>query len=165
MENIKIQKSKGVLQFGILDENGKETGEYLEFDTEDIELSLRLNNVNKLHHDNLRNLKTQFLIINKKEDVKDKYSILTRNEIEKIKATKKFYEDEEKAIDLFLGEGGTRKLLNGRKPYYTMYNDILEMIKPIVPQLTKTIDDIVDSVKDKYHIKEIDEEEFLKDDD
>lgn len=165
MENIKIQKSKGILKFGILAENGKETGEYLEFDTEDIELPLRLNNVNKLHHDNLRNLKTQFLIINKKEDVKDKHSILTRNEIEKIKATKKFYEDEEKAIDLFLGEGGTRKLLNGRKPYYTMYNDVLEMIKPIVPQLTKTIDDIVDSVKGKYNIKEIDEEEFLKDDD
>lgn len=165
MENISIKKPQGILQYGILDENGKETGEYLEFDTEDIELALRLNSVNKLHHENLKNLKTQFLIINKKEDIKDKHSILTRNEIEKIKATKKFYQDEEKAMDLFLGEGGTKKLLNGRKPYYTMFNDMLEMIKPIVPKLTKTIDDIIDSVKTKYQLEDINEEEFLKEDD
>ena len=56
---------------------------------------------------------------------------------------------------MFLGKGGTAKLLNGRKPYYSMYEDISEMLKPILPLLQKSTDDIINKVKEKYaNVKE-----------
>ena len=54
------------------------------------------------------------------------------------------------ALDLFLGEGGTKKLLNGRKPYYSMYDDISEMLEPILPKLKLSADSIVEKIKEKY---------------
>jgi len=54
------------------------------------------------------------------------------------------------ALDLFLGEGGTKKLLNGRKPYYEMYDDINDILEPILPKLQKTAEDIEDRIKQKY---------------
>ena len=46
------------------------------------------------------------------------------------------------ALDLFLGQNGTNKLLNGRKPYYSMYEDINDMLVPILPKLKLKADDI-----------------------
>ena len=54
------------------------------------------------------------------------------------------------ALDLFLGEGGTKKLLNGRKPYYSMYDDISEILEPILPKLKLSADSIVKKIKEKY---------------
>ncbi len=54
------------------------------------------------------------------------------------------------ALDLFLGQNGTNKLLNGRKPYYSMYEDISEILEPIMPKLKLRADDIVNKIKEKY---------------
>ena len=156
MENIQLKKSDSVLKFGILDEEGKETGEFITFDVEDIELPLKLAEAEKKHKANLRDIKAQLIIIDKKQDEKGD-GILSKNEREKYNALKEFYKREEETLDLFLGEGGTKKLLNGRNPYYTMYDDINEMLKPILPKLTKTTDDVIKSIKNKYKIEEKDE--------
>ena len=42
------------------------------------------------------------------------------------------------------------KLLNGRKPYYEMYDDISEMLEPILPMLKTSTENIVDKIKGKY---------------
>ena len=55
-----------------------------------------------------------------------------------------------KALDLFLGEGGTEKLLNGRKPYYSMYEDISEILEPVLPLIKERTIDITDKIKQKY---------------
>ena len=41
------------------------------------------------------------------------------------------------ALDMFLGKGATRKILkaNDDEPYYSMFDDIVELIKPIMPAL------------------------------
>lgn len=142
-------KKDNILKIGIKDSEGNDTGEHLEFDLEDINLALRLNECDERHRKNLEFLRNQFIIIDKKEDKKGK-KILSWKEEEKLKVLKNFYKEEEKALDLFLGEGGTRKLLNGREPYYSMYEDINEILEPIMPKLKLRADDIAKKIKDKY---------------
>ena len=65
-------KKDNILRIGIKDIEGNDTGEHLEFDMEDIELPLRLNECEARHRKNLEFLKMQFVIIDKKEDKKGK---------------------------------------------------------------------------------------------
>lgn len=154
MDNFIQLKKDNILRIGIKTADGKETGEHLEFDMEDVELPLRLNECEAQHRKNINDLKMKTLLIDKKEDKKGK-KILSWKEEEKIKLFKEFYEKEMESLDLFLGKGGTAKLLNGRKPYYSMYEDISEMLKPILPLLQKSTDDIINKVKEKYaNVKE-----------
>jgi len=156
-------KKDNILRIGIQDMNGLDTGEYLEFDLEDIELPLRINECEAKHRKNLDFLRNQFLIIDKKEDKKGKF-ILSWKEEEKLKALKEFYKREMEALDLFLGQNGTRKLLNGRNPYYSMYEDINEMLEPILPKLKLKADDIANKIKNKYGKKSYNDTLELLDD-
>ena len=148
-------KKDNILRIGIRNAEGQETGEHLEFDLEDIELPLRLNECEAKHRKNLENLRNQFIVIEKKEDKKGKF-ILSWREEEKIKALQEFYKREMEALDLFLGKDGTKKLLNGRKPYYSMYEDISEILEPIKPKLKTNANDIINKIKNKYNNKEND---------
>ena len=104
---------------------------YIKEDLEDIELPFRINDCEKRHRENVQQLRNQMIIIDKKQDHKGK-ELLSSNEEEKLKALREFYKKEEEALDLFLGEGGTRKLLNGRKPevlvkiIFNQYGKVLE---------------------------------------
>ena len=148
-------KKDNILRIGIRNAEGKETGEHLEFDLEDIELPLRLNECEAKHRKNLENLRNQFIVIEKKEDKKGKFMLSWREE-EKIKALQEFYKREMEALDLFLGKDGTKKLLNGRNPYYSMYEDISEILEPIKPKLKANANDIINKIKNKYNNKEND---------
>ena len=142
-------KKDNILRIGIKDTEGNDTGEHLEFDMEDIELPLRINQCEFQHRKNLQYLKTEFAIIEKKEDKKGKF-ILSWKEEEKIKIFQEFYKREMEALDLFLGKNGTKKILNGRNPYYSMYDDIGEILEPILPKLKLRTDDIISKIKNKY---------------
>ena len=153
MKNDFIQlKKSSILKIGIKDAKGNDTGKHLEFDLEDIELPLRLNECEAKHRKNLEYLRNQFVIIDKKEDKKGKF-ILSWKEEEKLKILQEFYKREMEALDLFLGQNGTNKLLNGRKPYYSMYEDINDMLVPILPKLKLKADDIANKIKEKYSNK------------
>ena len=154
-------KKDSILRIGIKDSDGNDTGEHLEFDMEDINLALRLNECDEKHRKNLEFLRNQFIIIDKKEDKKGK-KILSWKEEEKLKVLQEFYKREMEALDLFLGENGTKKLLNGRNPYYSMYEDINDMLKPILPKLKLRADDIAKKIKDKYSNVNIQEKNVLK---
>ena len=160
---IKLKKSS-ILKIGIKDSDGNDTGEHLEFDLEDINLPLRLNDCDEKHRKNLEFLRDQFIIIDKKEDKKGK-KILSWKEEEKLKVLQEFYKREMVALDLLLGQGGTRKLLNGRNPYYSMYEDINDMLEPIMPKLKLRADDIANRIKEKYSNKMNDGKNVLKLDD
>lgn len=155
MENFIQLKKDNILRIGIKTADGKETGEHLEFDMEDIELPLRLNQCELEHKKNLQNLKMQIVVIDKKQDKKGK-QLLSWKEEEKIKAFNEFYKKEMNSLDLFLGEGGTLKLLNGRKPYYSMHEDISEIIEPILPLIKERTESITDKIKAKYDNKKSD---------
>lgn len=155
MDNFIQLKKDNILRIGIKTADGVDTGEHLEFDMEDINLPLRLNECEEQHRKNINDLRMKVLLIDKKEDKKGK-KILSWKEEEKIKLFNEFYAKEMDALDLFLGKGGTAKLLNGRKPYYSMYEDISEMLEPILPMLQTSADDIIKKVKEKYGNKKED---------
>lgn len=142
-------KKENVIKIGIKDETGNPTGQYLEFDMDDIELPLKLSQCEYLHNKNMRELNNKLVIIKKRQDVKGKF-LISKNEEESIKAFREYYKKEEEALDLFLGNGGTKKLLNGRHPYYNMYDDFGEMLEPILPLFKNTADNINALVKEKY---------------
>ena len=156
---VKVNNQKDILKIGLTDMNDKpildEKGEvvYWQFDLGDIELPLKFNKCEAEHKQNIKNLKHQFFLIDKKTDKKGKY-LLSANEEEKAKALRDFYRAEEKTLDLFLGEGGVKKFLDGRGYYWDMFNNIASAIEPILPLLEKSMSSIEDRIKEKYENKE-----------
>lgn len=146
-----IQLSKGnVLTLKIRTAEGKETGEVLEFDLEDIELPLRYQDLLEKDKKNKENLRNQFLIIDKRQDVKGK-KLFSKNEEDKIKALNEFFKKEAEIYNMFLGERGVEKLLNGRKLGWTTLDEIDKIIKEqIEPHLNLTMDSITNKIKEKY---------------
>jgi len=139
-----------VLRLGIKTEDGIDTGEVLEFDLEDIELPLRYQELLEKDKKNKEWLRNQMLIIDKREDVKGK-KLLTKNEEDKIRALNDFFKKEVAIYNMFLGERGVEKLLNGRKLGWTSLQEIDNLIeKQIVPHLDLSMTRITDKVKKKY---------------
>lgn len=147
-----IQLNKGdVLRLEIRTSDGKSTGEFLEFDLEDIELPLKYQELIEKDKKNKENLKNQFLIIDKRQDVKGK-KLMSKNEEDKIKALNDFFKKEEEIYNMFLGENGVKKLLNGRKLGWTSLSSIDEIIeKQIAPYLDLSMESITKKVKEKYN--------------
>ena len=146
---IKLNKNN-ILRLKIETADGKDTGEYLEFDLEDIELLLRYQELLEKDKKNKEWLRNQVLIINKREDVQGK-KMLTKNEEDTIKALRDFFNKEIEVYNMFLGENGVQKLLNGRKVNWDTLKEIdLIIEKQIVPQLNITMDKITDKIKNKY---------------
>ncbi len=146
---IKLNKSNS-LKLGIQDENGKDTGEYLEFFLDDIELPLRYQELLEKDKKNKENLKNQLLIIDKRQDVKGK-KLMSKNEEDKIKALNNFFMKEIEVYNMFLGARGVEKLLNGRKFTWTTLQEIDEIIeKQISPYIDVKMEDITKKVKEKY---------------
>ena len=146
---IKLNKNN-VLRLKIETADGKDTGEYLEFDLEDIELLLRYQELLEKDKKNKEWLRNQMLIINKREDVQGK-KMLTKNEEDTIKALRDFFNKEIEVYNMFLGENGVQKLLNGRKVNWDTLKEIdLIIEKQIVPKLNITMDKITDKIKNKY---------------
>ena len=146
---IKLSKDS-VFRLGIQTDDGKDTGEYLEFQLDDIELPLRYQELLEKDKKNKENLRNQILIIDKREDVKGK-KLLSKNEEDKIKALNDFFIKEIEVYNMFLGARGVEKLLNGRKFTWTTLQEIDEIIeKQIAPHLDVNMKNITDKVKEKY---------------
>ena len=146
---IKLNKDN-ILRLGIETSDGKDTGEVLEFDLEDIELPLKYQDLLEKDKKNKEHLRNQMLIIDKREDVKGK-KLLSKNEEDKIKALNEFFNKEAEIYNIFLGERGVQKLLNGRKIGWTTLQEIDDIIEnQIAPHLNVSMDKITQKVKEKY---------------
>ncbi|MBR1653674.1 MAG: hypothetical protein IJ690_02090 [Clostridia bacterium] len=146
---IKLNKSD-VLTLKIQTNEGKDTGEVLEFDLGDIELPLRYQELIEKDKKNKEYLRNQMLIIDKRQDVKGK-KLLSKNEEDKIRALNEFFIKEIEVYNMFLGARGVEKLLNGRKFTWTTLQEIDEIIeKQIAPRLDVNMKNITDKVKEKY---------------
>jgi len=146
---IKLNK-RDTLKLKIETEDGKDTGEYLEFDLMDIELPLIYQELIEKDKKNKAYLKNMLMIIEKREDVKGK-KLLSKNEEDKIKTLNEFFKKEIEIYNMFLGENGVQKLLNGRKFNWDTLNEIDEIIeKYIVPHLDIKMENIQNKIKEKY---------------
>lgn len=146
---IKLNKDS-ILRLGIKTNDDKDTGEHLEFDLEDIELPLKYQELLEKDKKNKENLRNQMLIIDKRQDVKGK-KLMSKNEEDKVKALNEFFKKEVEIYNIFLGENGIQKLLNGRKLKWTSLQEIDEIIeKQIAPHLDLSMTNITNKVKEKY---------------
>jgi hypothetical protein len=158
---IKLNRSD-ILRLGIMTEDGKDTGEVLEFDLEDIELPLRYQELLEKDKKNKENLRNQMIIIDKRQDVKGK-KLMSKNEEDKLKALNDFFKKEIEIYNLFLGENGVQKLLNGRRIGWSSLEEIDEIIvKQIAPHLDLSMTKISDKIKQKYKEANIRNKEVLK---
>lgn len=150
---IKLNKSKDILRLKIKDEDGKDTGNFLEFNLGDLDYLLILQDMMEADKKNREYLKNQYTIIDKKEDHKGK-KLFSSNEEAKIKATNEFYKKEAEIYDMFLGKDGVKKLLNGRKLTLARLDEIDEIIeKAILPKLQIKAEDIKKDIMEKYSNK------------
>lgn len=147
MEYITLEKGS-VQRFGIRDAQGNDTGEYIEIDPEDIDFSFRANDCQIKHQNNVDELSKRIEEIEATCNKEGEFP--TERDIARREACKEFLEKEEQIIDEFIGEGTTRKLLNGRKPYILMFNDIVEMLSQIAPTLKDTSKKLLENVREKY---------------
>lgn len=149
---IQLNNSGDVLTLWIRTKEGKETGECLTFDMEDIDL---LDNLMKMKNETVKNhnwINTQFTIIDKKQDFTKKGDFISNNTKETYHAIKSYFKRQKEIFDLFLGEGGVDKLLYGRKFEWETLTEIQEIIeKQIEPLLEKTTDNVINKIKGKYN--------------
>ena len=148
--SIQLKRSKEVLRLRIKDENGVDTGNYLEFNLGDLDYLLILQDMMEADKKNREYLKNQYAIIDKKQDHKGK-KLFSANEEAKIKAMNDFYKKEAEIYDMFLGKDGVKKLLNGRKLTPGTLDEIDEIIeKAILPKLEIKAEDLKKNIMEKY---------------
>lgn len=153
MNNFIQLNDNNVLRLDIKTASGEKTGEFLEFDLEDIELPLKYQDLIEEDKKNKAWLKNQIFIIEKRQDVRGK-KIMSKNEEDKIRAVNDFFKKEVKVYDGFLGKNGVNKLLNGRKLGWTSLQEIDEIIdKQIMPRINKNKKEIEKKIKEKYGIR------------
>lgn len=156
MENIVEEKviklsKPNTLVLVIEDENGNKTGEKLTFNLNDIELPLKLQKL----IDEEKKLRDWFnkeiVIINKRQDHKDKDKIYSKNEEDEIIAANKYIKDEAKLLEEFLGEGSVKKLLNGRPLGWDTLHEIDQIVKTqLTPYFNQNALDFKKLIKEKY---------------
>lgn len=132
-------------------DEGIKTGESLVFDLEDIELPLKYQKMIEEEKKNRNWLKNQEIIISKKQETPKKGTFMTSKELEKIKVLNSFFNKEIEIYNMFLGENGVQKLLNGRKMGWTRLREIDKVIETyIVPKLKIKKDTIINKIETLY---------------
>ena len=157
MESIQL-KQDNLLKIGIKNAEGKDTGEIITIDLEDIKLPLRCQESEKMIKDNNKWLQAQRIMIEKRPDKKGK-KLLSANEEALLKLVNEYYEKQTKAYELVLGEGSIKKILCGREMYITFFSDLEEQMKKLRPKLNQNAVDLKEKIKsntEKYAKKDSD---------
>ena len=157
MESIQL-KQDNLFKIGIKNAEGKDTGEIITIDLEDIKLPLRCQESEKMIKDNNKWLQAQRIMIEKRPDKKGK-KLLSANEEALLKLVNEYYEKQTKAYELVLGEGAIKKILCGREMYITFFSDLEEQMKKLRPKLNQNVVDIKEKIKsitEKYGQKDSD---------
>lgn len=157
MESIQL-KQDNLFKIGIKNAEGKDTGEIITIDLEDIKLPLRCQESEKMIKDNNKWLQAQRIMIEKRPDKKGK-KLLSANEEALLKLVNEYYEKQTKAYELVLGEGAIKKILCGREMYITFFSDLGEQMKKLRPKLNQNAVDLKEKIKsitEKYGKKDSD---------
>lgn len=150
---IQLNDNDDILKLYIRDKKGKETGEYLEFNLEDIELPLRYQKIVEEDKKARLELKNKLNIIDRKQDHKGE-KLLSANEEAKIIAMQDFYKRETEIYNMFLGENGVQKLLNGTQLSWGSLEAIDKIIEEqILPKLSENAETIKEKIMKKYSLK------------
>jgi len=147
MEYIALEKGS-IQRFGIKDAQGNDTGEFIEIDPEDIDFPFRANECQIRHKNNVEELQARLKEI--EENCSKDGEFPTEFDNARREAFMDFLNKEEKTIDDLFGDGTTRKILHGRKPYILMFNDIIDVLTQVIPTMKNTSQKIIENIKEKY---------------
>ena len=157
MESIQL-KQDNLFKIGIKNAEGKDTGEIITIDLEDIELPLKAQKSEEMIKNNNRWLQAQRLMIEKRPDKKGK-KLLSANDEALLKTVNEYYKRQTEAYELVLGKGSIKKILCGREMYITFFSDLEEQMKKLRPKLNQNVVDIKEKIKsitEKYGQKDSD---------
>lgn len=141
MNKLRIEK-KNIYTIEVND-----NGDTIEFDLEDIELPLKLNEA-FMSVDRITNsLKQKEIAISKKEVIKK--GIMTNVEEERIKAYRDAFKEMRRAMDCFLGKGACQKIFGDRN-YPEMYDDLFEQLQPHLEKMKIKSENIAKKIEEKY---------------
>ena len=157
MESIQL-KQDNLLKIGIKNAEGKDTGEIITIDLEDIELPLKAQKSEEMIKNNNRWLQAQRVMIEKRPDKKGK-KLLSANDEALLKTVNEYYKRQTEAYELVLGQGSIKKILCGREMYITFFSDLEEQMKKLRPKLNQNVVDIktkIKSITEKYGQKDSD---------
>ena len=147
---IQLKRNENILRLYIKDENGKRTGEYLEFDLLNPKYLLKYQDLVEEDKKNRLWFQNQLTIIDKKQDHKGK-KLYSYKEEEILKAYDEFNEKTKKVYNMFLGENGIEKLLNGRDISLNTLQEIDLIIEEcILPKIQLNAKQIKDMIRNKY---------------
>lgn len=151
MENTIQLEEKNVLRFRVKKANGEDTDVVIKIDLQDIELPLRINKMDEMHRKNLSILKQKKTALEKQQDKKGE-KLLSWKQEEAIKLLREFYDNDMKALDMFIGQGMTKKILKAidRYPYYDMFDDIVSSLQPVIGRIEQEANSMFDDIKKKY---------------
>lgn len=138
------------LELKIKNHKGEYTGQSLYFNLEDTELLLRYQDLLEQDKKLRSKLKNDLYLIDKRQDTKGK-KFLSKNEEDKLRIVNTFFKEETKVLNMFLGENGVEKLLNGRPFCWTTLKEISDIItKQISPYIEKSMKNITNKIKEVY---------------
>ena len=145
MESIQL-KQDNLLKIGIKNAEGKDTGEIITIDLEDIELPLKAQKSEEMIKNNNRWLQAQRVMIEKRPDKKGK-KLLSANDEALLKTVNEYYKRQTEAYELVLGKGSIKKILCGREMYITLFMDLDKEMEKLKPLLNKNALDIKEKIK------------------
>ena len=93
------------------------------------------------------------VIIEKKEDRKQKGKLMTVNEEARLDAYKKAFKEMRIAMDAFLGDGACQKIFGDRN-YVEMYDELFEALAPHMEKMKINTAGIAERIKAKYAPKD-----------
>lgn len=152
-KTLTLKNKTNVLTIKINRENGEYTGNDLVFNLKDIELVGRYDEMFSKLKKNDEWFNNQKIIINKQQDFQNKDDFLTNNQKRLYEANKEYLKRQMSAFNLFLGDNGVEKLLDGGSFDIDSIMIIKEYIeKQIMPYLNVTKDNITKEIKEKYKV-------------
>lgn len=150
---IQLEKDNDIKRFYINNNEGNCTGEYIEFNLQDIELPVKYQQIIEEDKKARTHLKFKLDEIERRPDKKGK-KLMSANEEATIKAWQDFYKDEVRIYNMFLGEHGVEKILCGRKLSWNTLEAIDKVIEnQILPELKISGENIKNQIMKKYSNK------------
>lgn len=147
---IQLEKDEDIKRFYINDLEGNPTGEYIEFNLQDIELLTRYQQL--LEDDKKARTHLEFKLreIDRRPDKKGK-KLMSANQEATVKAWQEFYREEVRIYNMFLGERGVEKILCGTKLSWNSLEAINRVIEnQIYPEIKISAKNIRDNIMKKY---------------
>lgn len=152
-KEIRLKPVEDILRLYIKDEEGNDTGNYLEFDLLNPNYLLDYQRLIEEDKKNRMWFNSEINRINKMQDKKGK-KLYSYKEEEMLKTYAEFNKKTKEVYNMFLGANGIEKLLNGRAISLNTLKEIDRIIEEVIaPELELNAKELREKIMEKYSSK------------